>query len=215
MAINLMQGALAAVILQPRKLPGNKLLAASAMAAALPGLPGMLLPLLLVKNVRGGATTTNGNGNGNGTSTTVPKVTGLAAPDAVYLLNSAGLQAEFLHDNRRNHGDNYVHQQVPRPGETVEIDSTVELVVDADRATEIPIVPDVQGDGVDDAVKRLALLGLNPEVCDVSVDGKCVGAVVSQIPKGGKHAGKDRKVTLFVQQSSEQVASWAGPEERC
>ena len=50
MAINLMQGLLTAVILQPRKLPSNQLFAAAGMSAAMPGLLGMLVPLLLVRN---------------------------------------------------------------------------------------------------------------------------------------------------------------------
>ena len=52
MSINLIQGALTAVILQPRKLPTDKVVAAAAMSAVMPGLLGMLLPLLLLNQFK-------------------------------------------------------------------------------------------------------------------------------------------------------------------
>ena len=54
MPINLTQGLLTAVILKPRALPTNTLVSAAALSAAMPGLLGLLLPLLLIKNNKEG-----------------------------------------------------------------------------------------------------------------------------------------------------------------
>lgn len=52
MPINLMQGLFTAVILKPRKLPQEKVIAASALSATLPGLWGLALPFLLLKDTK-------------------------------------------------------------------------------------------------------------------------------------------------------------------
>ena len=52
MPINLMQGLFTAVILKPRKLPKDKVIAASALSATLPGLWGLALPFLLLKDTK-------------------------------------------------------------------------------------------------------------------------------------------------------------------
>ena len=52
MPINLMQGLFTAVILKPRKLPQDKVIAASALSATLPGLWGLALPFLLLEDTK-------------------------------------------------------------------------------------------------------------------------------------------------------------------
>lgn len=202
MGLNLMQGAVTALILQPRKLPKEKVLAAAALSSMMTGAPGMLLPLLLVTN---GRTAPQPPQLGNGLAqTVVPKVEGLSEEDATRTLRAAGLGADVIYDKDPHLGSKVVYSQDPEGGEVVDIDTVVELLVEADQApSTTALVPDLEGDGKADALRHLERLGLNGVVQEVNVSGKDGDVVIKQSPKAGKRAGKDKKVTLFVQKPDE------------
>lgn len=132
MAINLMQGALTAVILQPRKLPSEKVVAAAAMSAVTPGLLGLLLPLLLVKNDKAAAPPPPST---DPKRIAVPDVVGVAKAEALERLKAAGLTGEVYPGNETGRSSGVVFKQGPIGGTQADKDSKVLLLVQVDAPT--------------------------------------------------------------------------------
>jgi beta-lactam-binding protein with PASTA domain len=203
MSFNLMQGALAAVMLQQRNVTGNQLAAGAALAAVMPGMPGLLVPVLMTQK---GTSPANGNGNGTvsvgttvGSTSTfvkVPNVQGLPADLAKQTIEDVNLVAEIVPD-RNPHASatqDAVYSQTPDANSYAEEQSTVELLVQVS-----PSVPSVQGLGVHKALELLKEAGLEATQLNVDAGGdQKLDTIVTQNPKPGQHAS-DGKVTLVVQ----------------
>jgi beta-lactam-binding protein with PASTA domain len=209
MSINMMQGALAAVILQQRKVTGNKLAAGAALAAVMPGVPGLLVPVLMTQNSatnKGGPGTSAGSvtvvTTGPTTFVRVPHVEGMQAEAAKQAIEEANLEPEIVLDhNHRTSAQDVVYTQTPTANAYVEEQSTVELLV---RAPEH--VPSVTGLGLEKALETLKKVGLEARELYVDFGGKHhPDTVVVQNPKPGRSAG-DGKVTLLVQRPEASAA---------
>ncbi|MBK6005003.1 PASTA domain-containing protein [Ramlibacter ginsenosidimutans] len=208
MSINVMQGALAAVLMQQRKVPRDKLAAGAALAAIMPGLPGLLVPVLMTQNGASASTGTGSSagslpaGNSGSARTTfvrVPPVQGMPVEFARQAIEDANLVAEVVPDrNHRSSTLDVVYTQTPEANSYVEEKSTVELLVQV-----APSVPAVQGLVVDQAIQLLKQAGLEATRLNVDTGSQQpIDTIVTQNPKPGQHAS-DGKVTIVVQHPEE------------
>lgn len=213
MSINLMQGALAAVLLQQRKVAGSKLAAGAAFAAVMPGLPGLLLPVVMAQNSAATSNTTGvsviGGAGDAGTRPAdfvqVPDVAGMPVDLATQAIEAAGLAPEIILDRNQHAGtkQDTVYTQSPAADSFVAKQSTVDIVVQV-----APSVPAVKGLEVNKALQLLKQAGL--EATQVNVDaGQPLGTIITQNPKPGQHA-TGGNVTLVVQQPED--AQPGGPQ---
>lgn len=125
----------------------------------------------------------------------VPKLTGLAAADAVQQLQSLGLTAALKQTAAQGAAPGTVVQQSPRPGGHVKKGAPVALTV-AKGAAAI-VVPDVTGLSQQDAEHDLQGRGLNVHVVDVA-SSQPSGTVVAQNPPAGSKVQQGGTVRLNV-----------------
>lgn len=120
-------------ILQNRGVARDKMLAASVGAALIPGLMGLVLPLVVARNEgRSGAGT--GSGSDPGTLTAVPPVIGKTQADAETSLTESLLvpvvQSSFIVDSSDNPAtEGIVVDQDPAADEYVQTGSKVTIIV--------------------------------------------------------------------------------------
>jgi serine/threonine-protein kinase len=128
---------------------------------------------------------------------TVPTVAGLPTEEAEGQIESAGLRARI----ERQFSDDVERGRVigtePGPGSVVERGTTVVLQVS--RGVEQVDVPDVVGDGVDDARIALADAGLRAgNVTEQDNAGEEPGTVLEQSPAAGEQVASGSAVDLVV-----------------
>jgi beta-lactam-binding protein with PASTA domain len=125
----------------------------------------------------------------------VPKLTGLAAADAVQQLQSLGLTAALKQTAAQGAAPGTVVQQSPRPGGRVKKGAPVALSVAKGAAAVV--VPDVTGHSQQDAQHDLQGRGLNVHVVDVA-SAQPSGTVVAQSPPAGSKVQQGGTVRLNV-----------------
>jgi beta-lactam-binding protein with PASTA domain len=125
----------------------------------------------------------------------VPKLTGLAAADAVKQLQSLGLSATLKQTPAQGAAPGTVVQQTPRPGGHVKKGAPVALAVAKGAAAVV--VPDVTGHSQSDAEHDLQSRGLNTHVVDVA-SARPSGTVVAQNPAAGSKVQQGGTVRLNV-----------------
>jgi eukaryotic-like serine/threonine-protein kinase len=125
----------------------------------------------------------------------VPKLTGLAAADAVRQLQSLGLTAALRQTAAPGAAPGTVVQQSPRPGKQVKKGAPVSLSVAKGAAAVV--VPDVTGHSQQDAEHDLQGRGLNVQVVDVA-SSQPSGTVVAQSPPAGSKVQQGGTVRLNV-----------------
>ena len=125
----------------------------------------------------------------------VPKLTGLAAADAVRQLQSLGLTAALKQTAAQGAAPGTVVQQSPRPGGHVKKGAPVALSVAKGAAAVV--VPDVTGHSQQDAEHDLQGRGLNVHVVEVA-SSQPSGTVVAQSPLAGSKVQQGGTVRLNV-----------------
>jgi beta-lactam-binding protein with PASTA domain len=125
----------------------------------------------------------------------VPKLTGLAAADAVRQLQSLGLTAALRQTAAQGAAPGTVVQQSPRPGRRLKKGAPVSLSVAKGAAAVV--VPDVTGHSQQDAEHDLQGRGLNVHVVDVA-SSQPSGTVVAQSPPAGSKVQQGGTVRLNV-----------------
>jgi beta-lactam-binding protein with PASTA domain len=125
----------------------------------------------------------------------VPKLTGLAAADAVRQLQSLGLTAALRQTAVQGAAPGTVVQQSPRPGRRLKKGAPVSLSVAKGAAAVV--VPDVTGHSQQDAEHDLQGRGLNVHVVDVA-SSQPSGTVVAQSPPAGSKVQQGGTVRLNV-----------------
>jgi beta-lactam-binding protein with PASTA domain len=129
------------------------------------------------------------------TGVKVPKLTGLAAADAVQQLQSLGLTATLKQTPAQGAAPGTVVQQAPKPGGHVKKGAPVALSVAKGAAAVV--VPDVTGHSQQDAEHDLQGRGLNVHVVDVA-SSQPSGTVVAQSPQAGSKVQQGGTVRLNV-----------------
>lgn len=125
----------------------------------------------------------------------VPKLTGLAAADAVQQLQSLGLTATLKQTPAQGAAPGTVVQQSPKPGGHLKKGAPVALSVAKGAAAVV--VPDVTGHSQQDAQHDLQGRGLNVHVVDVA-SSQPSGTVVAQSPPAGSKVQQGGTVRLNV-----------------
>ena len=130
MAFNVMQGLFTAVILKPRKLPQDKVIAASALSATLPGLWGLALPFLLLKDSKPASAQPVSPAGGPVTVLeAVPDVMGMDQAKALLAFQGIELKAELQLAQVKDGKPGTVVAQQPPPRMLIAKGSTVVLFV--------------------------------------------------------------------------------------
>ena len=139
---------------------------------------------------------------GGGARVAVPNLVGRRETEAVETLTAAGLKARRQQraSNRRR---GIVIDQRPNAGRRLERLGVVTLVIS--RGAARGTVPDLTGDGVDDALRELRAAGLKPRVQRV-FSTEVVNLVVGQEPAGGTAVKKGTAVLLRVSKGRRPVA---------
>ena len=125
----------------------------------------------------------------------VPKLTGLAAADAVKQLQSLGLTAALKQIPAQGAAPGTVVQQSPRQGKRLKKGAPVALSVAKGAAAVV--VPDVTGHSQQDAEHDLQGRGLNVHAVDVA-SSQPSGTVVAQSPPAGSKVQQGGTVRLNV-----------------
>jgi beta-lactam-binding protein with PASTA domain len=134
----------------------------------------------------------------------VPKLTGLAAADAVQQLQSLGLTAALKQTAAQGAAPGTVVQQSPRPGGRVKKGAPVALSVAKGAAAVV--VPDVTGHSQADAQHDLQGRGLNVHVVDVA-SSQPSGTVVAQSPPAGGKVQQGGTVRINVARQAPPAAT--------
>jgi eukaryotic-like serine/threonine-protein kinase len=130
----------------------------------------------------------------NVATATVPSVTGMPQAEAENAIRQNGLvpKASSAASETVDKGD--VSNQTPQPGQKVDTNTTVEIVVSTGKPQVA--VPPVTGLSVDDATKLLTANGLIAvPVQDDTADGRA-NEVISSNPDSGTKVTKGSKVTI-------------------
>ncbi|MEU0740392.1 Stk1 family PASTA domain-containing Ser/Thr kinase [Streptomyces sp. NPDC006134] len=126
----------------------------------------------------------------------VPDVTGEDLDDAKTALEEAGLKVRIATDQvTSEHDKGQVARQSPGEGRRVAAGDTVTLTLS--KGPEMVEVPDVVGDGVDDARRKLEAAGFEVEE-DRGLLGLFGDTVKSQSVEGGETAPKGSRITLKI-----------------
>jgi len=125
----------------------------------------------------------------------VPKLTGLAAADAVRKLQALGLTATLSQQAAQGAAPGTVVAQSPKPGKRVKRGTAVDLGVAKGAAAVV--VPDVTGHSQADAEHDLQQRGLNVTVANVP-SAKPAGTVVAQSPAANSKVQQGATVRLNV-----------------
>ena len=138
---------------------------------------------------------------GGGARVAVPNLVGRREAQAVEALTVAGLKGRRQQrvSNRRR---GIVIDQQPNSGQRLQRLGVVTYVVS--RGPARGAVPDLTGDGVDDALRELRAAGLKPRVQRVFSE-EVVNLVVGQQPAGGTTVQKGAVVTLRVSKGQRPV----------
>jgi beta-lactam-binding protein with PASTA domain len=132
----------------------------------------------------------------NGPSTVkVPDVVGLSERDARRRVESRGLEAKLERESSTKVLEGAVIRSDPGPGIAIERGSRVTLFLST--GPEQVTVPDVVGQGQEDAVSRLGARGLNVLVRE-RASSEPVDTVLAQSPSAGQEVDEGSSVTLFV-----------------
>ncbi len=134
----------------------------------------------------------------------VPKLTGLAAADAVRQLQSLGLTAALKQTAAQGAAPGTVVQQSPRPGGRVKKGAPVALSVAKGAAAVV--VPDVTGHSQQDAQHDLQSRGLNVHVVGVA-SSQPSGTVVAQSPPAGSKVQQGGTVRINVARQAPPAAT--------
>ncbi|HEY3542821.1 MAG TPA: PASTA domain-containing protein [Gaiellaceae bacterium] len=129
----------------------------------------------------------------------VPKLTGLAAADAVRKLQALGLTATLSQQAAQGAAPGTVVAQSPKPGKRVKRGTAVDLGVAKGAAAVV--VPDVTGHSQADAEHDLQQRGLNVTIANVP-SAKPAGTVVAQSPAAGSKVQQGSTVRLNVAASA-------------
>jgi serine/threonine-protein kinase len=139
---------------------------------------------------------------GGGEKVTVPTVVGQTLEQASQRLDRAGLGVEVKRRADQAPKD-FVFEQSPNPGQNVDRDSLVTLFV-SNGPTTVK-VPDVVGQGQDDARRRVREADLRAEIKRESSTKVPEGTVIRTDPGPGRLIERDSSVTLFVSSGPGQV----------
>jgi beta-lactam-binding protein with PASTA domain len=134
----------------------------------------------------------------------VPKLTGLAAADAVKQLQGLGLTASLAQQSAAGAAPGTVVAQSPKPGKQVKRGSVVQLGVA--RGAAAIAVPDVTGHSQQDAEHDLQQRGLNVTVAMVP-STKPAGTVVAQSPAPDSKVQQGSTVRLNVAKAAARPAT--------
>jgi len=125
----------------------------------------------------------------------VPKLTGLAAADAVKQLQQLGLTAKLQQTAAAGAAPGSVVQQSPKPGTRLKRGAAVSLAVAKGAAAVV--VPDVVGRSQQDAESALQQHGLNAHAVTVS-SSQPSGTVVAQNPPANSKVQQGATVRLNI-----------------
>jgi beta-lactam-binding protein with PASTA domain len=134
----------------------------------------------------------------------VPKLTGLAAADAVKQLQSLGLIATLKQTPAQGAAPGTVVQQLPHPGARAKKGTPVALAVAKGAAAVL--VPDETGHSQQDAQHDLQGRGLNVHVVDVA-SSQPSGTVVAQSPPAGSKVQQGSTVRVNVAAEAQPQAT--------
>lgn len=126
----------------------------------------------------------------------VPELSGASVEDATAELEEAGLKVKIASKQVNSEFDKgLVAEQSPRPGKQVGEGDTVTLTIS--KGPVMVEVPDVVGDSVDDATRKLKAAGFEVEE-DRGILGLFGDEVRSQSVDGGDTAPKGSKITIEI-----------------
>ncbi len=133
----------------------------------------------------------------------VPNLKGLPEEDAMNNLRAAGLV--MIIDGREPTADakvgTIIRQAMP-PGQTVPKGQTIAVTI----AEEVPVVPDVTGQGVSEATLMLEQAGYRVQKGDPVADDKVPeGKIVKQVPPPGNPLDKNKTVLIHLSSGADQV----------
>jgi len=131
----------------------------------------------------------------------VPKLTGLAAADAVKQLQQLGLTAKLQQTAAAGAAPGTVVQQSPNPGKRLKRGAAVSLAVAKGAAAVV--VPDVVGRSQQDAAHDLEQRGLNVTTVAVA-SSQPAGTVVAQSPPANSKVQQGGSVRINVARSRPQ-----------
>jgi beta-lactam-binding protein with PASTA domain/predicted Ser/Thr protein kinase len=127
----------------------------------------------------------------------VPDLVGLTQREAQQTLGNLGFQFTVTEEESDSADPRTVLRQDPAASTKVDPGSTVTLVVA--RAVETVVVPDLHGDGAQEASDTLTAAGLEPRVSFTDVtDPNEDGVVLNQKPAPGTQVKRGAPVRIFV-----------------
>jgi serine/threonine-protein kinase len=127
---------------------------------------------------------------------TVPSLVALSVDDATAALAKLSLKANVSREPSDNIAENNVMSQDPRPGEQLDPQATVQLVVSSGPTTQS--VPDVSGKTIGDATAALQAAGFGTQLAFSVEPSNASGNVIAQDPASGAAAKKHANVTITV-----------------
>jgi beta-lactam-binding protein with PASTA domain len=134
----------------------------------------------------------------------VPKLTGLAAADAVKQLQKLGLTAQLQQTPAAGAPPGSVVQQSPKPGKRLKRGAAVSLAVAKGAAAVV--VPNVVGHSQQDAEHDLQQRGLNVNATTVA-SSQSAGTVVAQSPPANSKVQQGGTVRINVARGAPQQAT--------
>lgn len=133
----------------------------------------------------------------------VPNLKGLPEEDAMNNLRAAGLV--MIIDGRQPAADakaGTILRQAMPPGQNVSKGQTVAVTI----AEEVPVVPDVTGQGLSEATLMLEQAGYRVQKGEPVADDKVPeGKIVKQVPPAGNALDKSKTVLIHLSSGADQV----------
>ncbi|HWC09814.1 MAG TPA: Stk1 family PASTA domain-containing Ser/Thr kinase [Acidimicrobiales bacterium] len=135
----------------------------------------------------------------------VPSVVGETEPDAIRILNDAGLKSRTVpvNDDNTENINRVIDQDPPRD---VEVKKGATVTISVSQGPTPVQVPDVRNRKEDTAREILTAAGFTVEVTERPDDEVPAETVIDQLPVPGNNAPKGSKVTIVVSSGREQVA---------
>jgi serine/threonine-protein kinase len=133
----------------------------------------------------------------------VPDVKGDSEADATSAIEKAGFKSEVFKVYDSDVAKGKVGAQLPDPGDTAKVGSTVQIVVSLGKGTGAATVPSVKGKKEADAISVLEDAGFKVQKVTEYSSDVAKGVVSAQFPDSGATAAKGSEVLIVVSKGAE------------
>lgn len=136
----------------------------------------------------------------------VPDVVGLTKEEAIEELNKAGLGYKLgTEKESKKYEAGIVMEQSPKPGDKVEENTQITLIVSSKLVGDEIEVPDVAGRDETEAMEILTEKGFKNIKSEAVYDDAEQGTVIETTPAAGSKATKDTVIKMKVSKGSEKI----------